>query len=478
MNKSIGRYATIAVVGGGLSGSAFVAFLAQFLPKEIACYVSIFIIDRHEYLGRGYPYDTHDDCFILNTDPEQMGIRYQMEFVDWLDSNGIKADNVPRKLYGYYIRQTLKQSIDMLKTNGANVSHYDSLATDIRHVDHQYYISLSDGHQLRAMLLILAVGSCSRIPYSAMHNPMCVTARDIERINLRSLPDEVIVIGTQQSAIDVTMYICTRSDRRVVLASRSGLLPISKGTPLVGYDNCILKNKQDVMTASIDEFKDMLDLEILLAQGDCLIDTRSIASQTLTQSIIEAKSKQLGWQAVMCNITATLQNYYHGLNYENKKRFHEQVFSSIKRLRSAIPLQNAERLTELINCGRVSVWNRVEYIDYSASEGLFCVNLGDRFVKTPLLVNATGQDYYGLEHPLLKQLAFLPRNIFGGICISPHTMQLADKDGKIVNSSCFLIGGGTLGVFLIVNSAQACSNQAQLAAAAVTSMVTMLTSTP
>lgn len=467
MTKSKLSKENIALLGCGMSGSAFLAHLACNFDSAIGSQLSITIIEQDDYVGKGYPYNIRNETFILNTEPDFMGIRYREEFTDWLVRRNLRTVDVPRRLYGDYICEVLKESIDILKSKGTEVNFANALAINVTQIERRYHIELKSGELLSADWLVLAVGSSSNTPYSSLTNARCLKLNDVENFRSESFRGEIIVIGTQQSAIDAAIYLCNNFDVHVSLVSRRGLLPISKGIARRDYENRYLVNQPETMGLAIEKFKTMLDLEILDSQVNEALSSAEISSQTLEQSIGKAKLSPLGWQAVMCNTTWLLQDYYSKLDYQNKRRFLEKVFTPIRRLRSAIPLSNAEKIFKLISLRRVSVLSSVRSIDYITEESRFCVAAAGRRLKSEFLINATGQDYYGLEHSLLKKITFLSRNPLGGFYINTDTMQPTNEDGKIKNPSCFCLGAGTLGDFLIVNSAEVCCNQARRAAIAI-----------
>jgi uncharacterized NAD(P)/FAD-binding protein YdhS len=103
----------ITIIGGGASGTLLAINLirnANSLPLQIN------LIEKNEYFG-GVAYGMAKDFHLLNVPAGKMGAFPDdvEHFYKWLTFNNYNystTDFVPRKIYGEYLKQILKETIE------------------------------------------------------------------------------------------------------------------------------------------------------------------------------------------------------------------------------------------------------------------------------------------------------------------------------------------------------------------------------
>ena len=104
--------ASIAIIGGGFSGSLVAANLLRTATTPI----SIKLIERSPQVGRGVAYGTKFESHLLNVPAGKMSAFPDQpdHFLHWLHRNGyqhmIAATFAPRKVYGDYVQAILREA--------------------------------------------------------------------------------------------------------------------------------------------------------------------------------------------------------------------------------------------------------------------------------------------------------------------------------------------------------------------------------
>ncbi len=118
----------IAIIGTGLSGAAtFINLIERFKKIDIQSNLEVFLIDKRSVDGKGFAYDTEQDCHVLNTLASGSSILKETpnDFIDWLNENHFNKENYyqhpPRNIYGQYISYRLNQYIDLALKFDINV---------------------------------------------------------------------------------------------------------------------------------------------------------------------------------------------------------------------------------------------------------------------------------------------------------------------------------------------------------------------
>ena len=231
---------TVAIVGGGFSGTMVAANLVRRASEEdLPLHVVLF--DRQAAFGEGPAYRTADARHLLNVPASHMSAWADRpaHFAEWMarrDPQLTGASFAPRRVYGEYVRETL---FEVARSAGDGVS-LEIRRAEVERVDASeggWTLAIAGGERLDASALALATGH--RPPDDPLRGRWSgPRARYIEdpwsSLALSGIaPSEpVLLLGSGLTAVDalLTLHRGPRS-APVVLLSRRGLLPSTHLSP-------------------------------------------------------------------------------------------------------------------------------------------------------------------------------------------------------------------------------------------------------
>ncbi|MGN6610089.1 MAG: FAD/NAD(P)-binding protein [Jatrophihabitans sp.] len=222
---------SVAVIGGGASGSLTVAQLARCAARTGAT-VDILLIapEQPDQLGRGVAYGTDDHRHRLNVPAAKMSAwpHDPQHFLDWLhrhhDADFPAGGFAPRAVFGDYLQDCLDEAI---RSTTVRVELVTSTATDVRRHGRRLRISLGDGSSRAADAAVLAIGAgrpaATWAPAALRRSDVFVA--DPWAADLPPADGDVLLVGTGLTMLDMAMTHA-RAGRRVHVLSRTGLLPV------------------------------------------------------------------------------------------------------------------------------------------------------------------------------------------------------------------------------------------------------------
>ena len=219
------RIRDVAVIGGGFSGTMLAVHLAR------AGDVRVTLIERQGAPGRGLAYAAANPNHLLNVRAERMSAYPEDpgHFTRWLAARGLggPADFAPRRTYGLYLEQQLRQA------------HADAfprlrlLAGEARSIEQagtRHRVMLDDGHVVEADVVVLATGNPPppRLPaFAAL--PSHLYRSDPWQSGLTEglgKEDVVLLVGTGLTMMDTAVSLADAGfEGRILAVSRRGLLP-------------------------------------------------------------------------------------------------------------------------------------------------------------------------------------------------------------------------------------------------------------
>src|SRR5580704_11563158 len=155
---------TIAVIGGGLSGSLFALKFLRQRPNT-----RLFLIERDTRPGLGLAYGACADYHLLNVPAQRMEVGLDPGFQDWLATHSDGLDEaldesdarlgdayVPRSKFGAYLRAQLETAASYGDSSGINLIRGEA----VRLLDYPARgVQLADGRRIEADLVVLATGN-------------------------------------------------------------------------------------------------------------------------------------------------------------------------------------------------------------------------------------------------------------------------------------------------------------------------------
>jgi uncharacterized NAD(P)/FAD-binding protein YdhS len=216
---------TIAIIGGGVSGT-----LTAFHLVRQGTPARVILIDQGPDFGLGLAYSTPSLRHLLNVPAGKISALPAQpdHFLNWLrenhDPSATEKTFAPRAVFGRYIQSLLK-STSQLEQEIATV-------TDVRLQDFGAVLTLDNGCELRADLIVLATGNFDPAPLpgitkaaydSGLYRHNAWAAETYEALN----PDApVALIGTGLSGVDVVLRLRELGHRgRIIAVSRHGVFP-------------------------------------------------------------------------------------------------------------------------------------------------------------------------------------------------------------------------------------------------------------
>jgi uncharacterized NAD(P)/FAD-binding protein YdhS len=216
---------TIAIIGGGVSGTLTALHLVrQGTPARVI------LIDQRAEFGLGLAYSTPSLRHLLNVPAGKISALPDQpdHFLHWFRKNHDPAATektfAPRAVFGRYIQSLLKST--------RRIEQEIAAVVDVRLQDSGAVLTLDNGCELRADLIVLATGNFDPAPLPGItqaasdlglyrHNAWA--ADTYEALN----PDApVALIGTGLSGVDVVLRLRELGHRgRIIAVSRHGVFP-------------------------------------------------------------------------------------------------------------------------------------------------------------------------------------------------------------------------------------------------------------
>ncbi|GAB1539288.1 hypothetical protein NUACC21_19540 [Scytonema sp. NUACC21] len=382
---------TIAIIGGGLSGS----LVAVNLLRNATVPVSIKLIERNSEIGRGVAYSTPIDCHLLNVPAGKMSAfpNEPDHFLKWLHANGYEqvtaSTFVPRKVYGNYIQAILQEA----EANAAAYVQFEKIIAEAIAIDtttHSVRIHLNNGKRLYVQKAVLALGNFPASlpePIAVLGNPndRVRDAWSTDAIANLTPEDSILLVGTGLTMADAVVALRQQGFQGQIHAvSRHGLMPC-RHKPTVPYPAFL--NPETAPK---------------IARG---------LLHVVRQEVLSAVAQGQDWRAVIDSLRPVTQQLWQALPFKEQRRFlrHVKAYWEVHRHRIAEEiagvLDTAVQSGQLHHyAGRVqSCWESELGVD---------VTIRDRFthkdsvLRVSRIVNCTGSNcnYRRLQHPLLSSL--------------------------------------------------------------------------
>ena len=216
---------TVVIVGGGFSGAVFGLKLHRKCPTW-----RIIIAEPKKKIGRGVAYGACGPEHMLNVPVSRMEIGLEPSFAEWLQprrahiaealvESGLElaAAFVPRRLFGDYVEERVKEALDSKSLVGLSSVRGEV----VRLLDGTRGVLLTDGRQIKADIVVLAMGNLPPRPpggpdswlYDSgffIPDPWAVDAfSDID-------PDEpLLLIGSGLTTVDIALRLTQQGPPRI-----------------------------------------------------------------------------------------------------------------------------------------------------------------------------------------------------------------------------------------------------------------------
>jgi uncharacterized NAD(P)/FAD-binding protein YdhS/D-alanyl-D-alanine dipeptidase len=472
--------AIIAIVGCGASGVITLNYLVQcYEQQKTARPLRIHIFEKSKTPGVGIAYGTDNDEHILNMRngtvdifPDKPG-----HFMNWLKANVIKLNLsqkaidfdgfLPRRIIGLYLKECLENSLQHAKKIGIAVTFIHEEVDNLYETQTKQRLSYKDTH-LDADYTVFCLGNLPSTNYPEFYNvpeyfhtPWHLS----DKVKGSSKP--IGILGASLSAIDTLISLAPTTSGPLYFISPNGRLPkvlhIRKPfTPrFVTTENIRLITHNFNRKIRLSEGVGLFKQEIEAASGKPIdwsqiwqIDNNPLTE--LKKDIARAERGENHWHTVLADTSPLLPLIWENLDEKDKKTFYSHYYKWWRIYRVSMPLQNAKKVLQLLESGRLSVIRNLRSVKYDNNDKTFAISHGqDDSLRVAYLINATGTgfDVVKSQSKLMQNLIrndLLSPHPMGGVDVNPTTLRLIKKDGTEL-PRIFFFGMLTKGVHFYTN---------------------------
>lgn len=415
---------TIAVVGGGISGS-----LTAFHLSRKTTAARVIVIDPAERPGLGLAYSTPSMKHLLNVPAKNMTLLpgEPDHFLRWLRENHDRAaagdQFMPRAVFGRYMQSLLQTA--------PGLEHIRGLVTDYRLENDGASLFLADGRKICADWVVLAVGNFLPARLGGVSE-----AAEIQRVYCHSAwerqtyegvhPDStILLIGSGLTAVDVWIRLRELGHRgRIRMISRHGRLPAAHAPyrPL----------------------------------PDCVIDEPPTRARDLLRAVRRAIRSGQSWRAVADSFRERTNEFWMALPYSEQRRFKRHLQRRWDIVRHRMAPAVAKELAHELEVHSVEVLQgRVLSVEAFGGGAQVYVKSRDGDTQSweaARVINCTGPDlnYSRVGSSLLTHLLERGDAVAGPLGVglwSDGRGALRSRSGKYSNV-LFNVGPGRQGVLL------------------------------
>ncbi|WGL60884.1 FAD/NAD(P)-binding protein [Pigmentibacter sp. JX0631] len=450
------NYYDIAIIGGGAQATAFISGIySNFIKKNIEKKIKIIVIDRIENYGCGKVYNQDYPWLLMNTPSTDLSININdsNDFKKWLQANSKtlelsekNIEYVPRKIFGFYLKEKLEFFIEELKKKNIEIIKKDSLAKKINldNYENKVTITLSTNEKIYCNFTVLAKGHDDlNDPYKLkgkknyIHNPFPAIK------HLANFPKDcsIGIIGSNLTAIDIALTLEKLGHKNFYMFSRTGKLPEVKGKYLKSeepkYANLknIIRYKNENLT-----LKDLLKFIRKEMYGHKLDWRETLFSKSkANEKDLFIKKIKLAKEAptpfnVILGMIPEFAKTWRFVKTSEFNKFMNLYYSKIHQKHGAIPLINAEKIETMLLNNILHIRDNIQLIE--KKEDHFLIYSNKEAIKCDFVINASGplRKVCHENQGLLKELCaknYINEIDIGGIITNP-------KNGKIlsINKLC------------------------------------------
>jgi len=424
----------VVIAGGGFSGALVAIQLSRMAEND----ASISLVNTKYPVAKGVAYSTALDAHLLNVRAGRMS-PFPDEpdhFVDWLhtraqysdiDMEELKLKFIPRKTYGNYLAELLKNEIK----NHNRIKIIDDEVIDLIHDEEQHIVVLRNHFPLVADKVILATGNHLPgypFPYNTGFINSNFYVHDPWQSNLfskNSSDEKVLLVGSGLTMVDV--FLTARKANfhgKLIVVSRNGLLPAPHSLP---------------GRFSFDEDFENKDLQQLF-----LIVKRNLQ---------RAYSGEGSFDEALDGIRKNIHSLWKNFSQADQKKFLRHLRSYWNIARHRIPESIHAELMEAVKKGEVEIISgRIMGTNYNQEKAIITIQTKKREEKklyVTSVINCTGPqlDFLKIRSPLVTNL--IQRKF-----VTVHPLRLgirADNEFRVIQPNgessrfLFVIGSALTG---------------------------------
>ena len=390
---------TIAIIGGGFSGS----MVATHLLQTATCPLNIKLIERNSLVGRGVAYGTYSPYHLLNVPAGEISAfpNNPDHFLHWVQRQNYTIGNfvttevtantfVPRQIYGAYVQATLDEA-ETTAPDYVCLERINDEAIAIEPGTTGASVYLNSGQIIQADRIVLPLGNFPPTDPPLKERSFYKSSRyksnaySAEATCDLDPDDPVLLIGSGLTMVDLTLTLSQQGHRgKIYVVSRRGLLPHAHKeiAPILSF-----------------------------VSTDTAPKTIRALMRLVRQQVQTKATQGQDWRAVIKSLRPVTQDLWQALTLSEQQRFlrHVRPYWDIHRHRIA-PLV-AEVVDKLLSSGQLVVHAARIQAYHEDSHGVD-VTLRARYTTDDIVlrvsraINCTGptSNYEKLEHPLVNNL--------------------------------------------------------------------------
>ena len=409
-----GLLRTIAIVGGGFSGTIVAANL---LRQPLAGPTRIVLIERSATVGRGAAYAERPFPYLLNVPAGRMSANSRapqefLEFVQQRIPGATAEDFLPRSLYGDYLQEVLLAA-ELSAPRTTRFEIWRSEVTGVRRVERHLplQLDLADGRKITADDVVLACGNpppATLAPFAPIADHAGYIADPWSQELRFARHETVLLIGTGLTTADVVNAASANpgDTPKIHALSRHGLVP-PRQTPF--RPEAFRGDGNALLLAASRSLRGLADAVRLLAT--------------------EAEKCGGDWREAVTFVRHMAPTIWQRLPERDRQRFLRHLRAHWDVHRHRLPPAVLQRIDQLRNSGQLQVHGgRIQRAELRA--GRIEVTWRPRGQKqsrtltADRVVNCTGPDY-----SISRSTVPLWRNLLQcGLCV-PDRLGLGLRTG-------------------------------------------------
>ncbi|MBF7141217.1 MULTISPECIES: FAD/NAD(P)-binding protein [Pseudomonas] len=414
-----GRYADVAIVGGGLSG----ALLAMQLlhrpgPRRIV------ICEPRAQVGRGEAYSAVALSHTLNGNAARMSIDPDApdDLTHWLtayiDGGGWPESALqqvpvaqlfpPREVFGTYARQRLAEAL--ASSPGSTLEHAQAEVVDLCINEQGATLVLEGGVQWQAARVVLATGVFTAVRTQRTGNAAFsgLDPWDIQAMAALPKDGRVIIVGAGLTMIDALLSLEQAGHQGPIqVFSRHGLLPQPRRQPP--------------------------DWEDFLAHWEGPATPRALSTE-LRRHCRLAAEQGVDWQAPLDTVRAHVGRLWHQASEFHQRQFVRHLRPWWESHHHRSPPQGAALLQRLRTEGRLSIEAASLQSVVSTTQGVQLALRRRGEAATCLIEGAAVINSSGIEYDWRRVAKPLPQRLLAQGLVKPGPLALgidADDGGAV-----------------------------------------------
>lgn len=452
MEKSV----EIGVVGGGASAVCLLDALAR--AESVPGNITVFEPSPHLWRGRAYLPDS--TSVRVNAPPDDMSVRHgdMSHFEQWLAAHDLVVGTgaayvdpwsgtryVPRAIFGDYLEQSARSALMALLRRGCQVELLREGVESAERTDGGVLLRTSHGTQRTVDYAVLCVGSCPPADtYGLASSPRFVANPYPvgRRISSIGADDDVAVVGSGLTAVDVVLALAARGHRgQIALLSRSGMLPSVRQRQIHYRLRHFTPDRFQALAArneavTINQLIGIMTVEMAAAGEDMVSVVSEVAAvdigdpiARLRRQLASVKAPELGLRILQRAVPDAGPDVWPLLPEEDKERVLRDHYRTVMSLCCPMPPASAAGLLDLVDSGQLEVVAGVQGIEALGDEGFRVTGThGDRHAD--VVVNAVNAPTHRIPPSAAPLVASLvtsgtgARHPRGGLHVEPATSRL------------------------------------------------------